>query len=284
MRLLILSAALVVAAPAAAQETNGAGLRYLAWPGKAERPAGQAQGQADDLRRTRLIPHAGASFATVNVRPSAPSPLPATPDRQPRQGLTPADAWLRPVAAPPVYAAAPTPMPSQPMRTPTPEVRQPQGRLVQPSPRQAPPTPTPAPVQAVAQPARRVEQARPAPPPAQPQPAPAQAEVQPAESVPADPMAPRRDALIYSVQRPAEGSGQGGEPPRYYSVHRQNGRQPDAIPQPTPHALDAMPVQLTDDKEQGSSLADPPEPPQMVRNRDGKLVPLTPAGEDGDRQ
>lgn len=270
MRLLILTAAMAVAAPAGAQETNGAGLRYLAWPGKAERPAAPGQGQADDLRRTRLIPHAGASFATVNTRPSAPSPLPVTPDRQPRQGLTPADAWLRPAAPPP---PAPAPVPAPPAPAPTPEVQRPQARLVQPSPRLA--QPVPAPVQAAAQPSRPVEPVRPAPVPAQPQ---------PARTDPPDPMAPRRDALIYSVQRPAESAPQGGEPPRYYSVHRQNGRQPDAIPQPAPHALDAMPVRLTDDKDQPSSLADPPEPPQMVRNRDGRLIPLTPAGEDGDRQ
>jgi len=299
MRVLILATAgaCLLAAPAAAQSASG--LRTLSWPGKVERAAPPGGPAASDLRRVPLIPHAGASFATAATHHpvSTPSPLPITPERQPRQGLTPADAWLRPLpssapsyraesappAAPRPAPAQPTPAPPAPVRAaapiaPSPAPRAPTAELVRAPERASTPEPVRA---AAAQPRPEV-----AAPPAPPQP-------QPTSAAPADPMAPRPDAPIFSIQRPAAGAAPtasggaqaapGDQAPRYYSVHRQNGRTPDAIPQPQPTWLDALPVDL-ERTPQSDDLAAPPQPPQMVRNRDGRLVPLAPAGEgDGDR-
>ena len=137
--------------------------------------------------------------------------------------------------------------------------------------------------------------AEPAPAPqqaaqAEPQPAP-----QPAQATVADPMAPRRDAPIYRLQRPQAGapldaaavaaSGQAAPTPtagdnsaRYYSVHRQAGRHPDAIPAPQQTYLDALPVQMAQTP-QSSDLAQPDGPPALIRNANGALraVPQTEA-------
>lgn len=125
---------------------------------------------------------------------------------------------------------------------------------------------------------------------AEPEPAP-----QPAQAAVADPMAPRRDAPIYRLQRPQAGapldaaavaaSGQAAPTPtaddnsaRYYSVHRQAGRHPDAIPAPQQTYLDAMPVQMAQTP-QSSDLAQPDGPPALIRNANGSLraVPQTEA-------
>jgi len=134
---------------------------------------------------------------------------------------------------------------------------------------------------------------------AEPQPAPQQAEPQPAplpaQVTVADPMAPRRDAPIYRLQRPQAGapldaaavaaSDQAAQTPvagdnsaRYYSVHRQAGRHPDAIPAPQQTYLDALPVQMAQTP-QSSDLAQPDGPPALIRNANGSLraVPQTEA-------
>ena len=124
-------------------------------------------------------------------------------------------------------------------------------------------------------------------------------------------MAPRRDAPIFRLQRPAPAptvdpqpqtqpqpqpqsqaaaapqaapqpapvaapGDQGGA--RYYSVHRQAGRQPDATPLPAPVYLDALPVELTSTPA-STDLAEPPAAPNLIRNANGRLQAL-PANED----
>ncbi|MEE2850640.1 MAG: hypothetical protein VX561_12335, partial [Pseudomonadota bacterium] len=154
--------------------------------------------------------------------------------------------------------------------------------------------PEPQPSAPQSQPESQI-QAEPAPVPpqaaqAEPQPAP-----QPAQAAVADPMAPRRDAPIYRLQRPQAGapldaaagaaSGQaaqtspaGDNTARYYSVHRQAGRHPDAIPAPQQTYLDAMPVQMAQTP-QSSDLAQPDGPPALIRNANGavRAVPQTEA-------
>jgi len=111
-------------------------------------------------------------------------------------------------------------------------------------------------------------------------------------------MAPRRDAPIFRLQRPAPAepaqpqaqaavstapaspaiapAADGGA--RYYSVHRQAGRQPDATPLPAPVYLDALPVELTSTPA-STDLAEPPAAPNLIRNANGRLQAL-PANED----
>ena len=105
-----------------------------------------------------------------------------------------------------------------------------------------------------------------------------------------DPMAPRRDAAIFRLQRP-----QGVEPAppaaaapnqiaalqpqtqaqgvRYYSVHRQAGRHPDAIPAPQQTYLDALPVEMSQTPS-STDLAQPDAPPALMRDASGKVRPM----------
>lgn len=110
-------------------------------------------------------------------------------------------------------------------------------------------------------------------------------------------MAPRRDAPIFRLQRPqapvqtapvstiptepasvepqpAPAAAPGGGS-RYYSVHRQAGRQPDAAPTPTPIYLDALPVDL-DRTPSSTDLAEPPPAPNLIRNANGRVQALVP--------
>lgn len=182
-----------------------------------------------------------------------------------------------------------------------------------PSPRLATPAPTPAvvaqPVAAViphgvpampaaAAPARSLTPATawmraPSPSAAAPTPT---APPSPEPPAAADPMAPRRDALIFHLQRPTgtpqpqaqpqartdppaappqaeatvASSGPAEQGARYYSVHRQNNRRPDPTPLPAPTYVDAIAVNLPDSMA-SQDLAAPPEPPTLVRNSSGRL-------------
>lgn len=120
--------------------------------------------------------------------------------------------------------------------------------------------------------------------------APVQAPV--TNTVPAehDPYAPRRDAPIFRLQNPAtapasddtapaQPSADATNPPvpaasaggaRYYSVHRQAGRQPDPPQRPEPVYLDALPIDLTTPVS-SDDLAAPPEAPQLVRDAKGRV-------------
>lgn len=278
----------VLAGPAMVRAQDAPALRYLDWNG---RPAPVAMARAetpasrDDIPALRpaspVIPHAGTqSYASVpELRPATPSLPLRTIRADGRPGLTPADAFFAAPQSVPV--SAPPPPAPQPVRTPVVEAR--------PAVPSAPPqrqAPVPAPVE------------RPAPQPVPqpvPTPAPTPAPARPAEWAD-DPMAPRADALIWSVGQsgqapaPAPASSQPVVPvaqrqptyeaastprsapqgARYYSVHRQNGRQPDRTPMPEQVYLDALPIEL-EETPSSPSMARPPEPPQLVRNPDGTV-------------
>lgn len=290
---IVLTAVNLAAGAAVAQQapTNASGLRYLSWPGKPP-VAARATPTPAVIQTEAPAPTVTAANRTLpgaiplaRLSP-APSGIPAT--ATPRSnGLTPASAWMpqraptpaEPAHTPPVEAAPVETTPAQATATrvaPSPYVPEPQPSAPQPQPEpqmQAEPAPIP---QQAAQ--------------AEPQPAP-----QPAQAAVADPMAPRRDAPIYRLQRPQAGapldaaavaaSGQAALTPtagdnsaRYYSVHRQAGRHPDAIPAPQQTYLDAMPVQMAQTP-QSSDLAQPDGPPALIRNANGavRAVPQTEA-------
>lgn len=234
-----------------AQPSNGAGLRYLSWPGKA----------AVATPRPAPAVAAAATPAPIPARASAPIPLarlePAPVPTPSSRGLTPASTWLE----------SPRPAAPAPAPEPRPAV------MEQPAPQPAP-RPTPRPI---SQPAQIVEAA---PQPAAPAPAP-----QPAETPAADPMAPRRDAPIFRLQRPGgsvAAAPQAGtaSSARYYSVHRQAGHEPDAIARPATVYLDALPVQLAQTPN-STDLAQPDGPPTLLRGANGKVraLPQTEADE-----
>ncbi len=106
---------------------------------------------------------------------------------------------------------------------------------------------------------------------------PIEAVIAPTTAAPAsDPMAPRPDALVFRVRPATETSDQpaateGGA--RYYSIHRQAGRTPDTPRLPEPVYLDALPVELNNLPDT-QDLAEPPPPPALARDAQGRLRPL----------
>lgn len=211
--------------PAAAPTARQLGLRYLEWPGKTSRP--------------------------VTAAP-APAPAPRAP---------PPPASTPPPAARAALAAPPSPQPQ----------------------------PQPQPASSAAAPTTQPVYGRVARSPYQPESAGLTAAAMMPVG-PADPMAPRRDAPIFNMAsssapaptaasstpaprvqpapapRPAPApAARQNDDPRYYSVHRMAGREPDPIPLPAPFFLDAAPV----------DLAEPPPPPTIVRNGAG-IVASTP--------
>ncbi len=242
--------------------TNGAGLRYLSWPGKsavAARATAPAPAPAVDVATegTRPAPtRTAASTASLPLARIAPAPTPTSTSR----GLTPASAWLAPRAAEPQPQSTPEPTPYRPT-----------------APAPSAPAPT-SPEPTSPEPAAPAPQAR-LQPELQPQPAPVQAAV--AEAAAADPMAPRRDAPIFRLQRPdgttaaapEAGAAPSAQGARYYSVHRQAGHEPDAIRTPAPVYLDALPVQMAQTPN-SADLAQPDGPPALVRNTNGSVRAL----------
>jgi hypothetical protein len=127
-------------------------------------------------------------------------------------------------------------------------------------------------------------------------------------------MAPRRDALIFQMQSstpppsprptveaaPAEErpespapspvmlvANSGEAPPRqsggrYYSVHRQNGREPDALSIPEPTYVDGLVVSQIESLA-SQDLAAPDQGPTLIRDRNGNTR-AAPAPSDGDHQ
>lgn len=297
--LLVAAGALVIAAPAAAQQASPAPARYLSWSGKAEMspvadPSAAPQGQA---RYPGLIPRQSA--APVHM---APTPIRMASDARPsRYGgnrLTPASAWTSAPAA--SYAPAPeaTPYPTESAYTPAP------APVPLPIPAAAPaPVPLPRPA---ARPDALVTTA-PADAPMSAYadaPVPSLQAPQPGFEAAFDPMAPRRDALIFNMGRaepaPLQAAPQSGSIPaattvvptadatarapsqaaptayaadaparqgaRYYSVHRAAGHQPDATVMPASVYLDTAPV----------DLAEPPEtalPARTVNGRARNIIP-----------
>ncbi|MGZ9098574.1 MAG: hypothetical protein ACXW3O_02620 [Brevundimonas sp.] len=272
-----------VAQTAGAPAGEARGLRYLSWSGRGPvaaapaeaSPARPAPARRDLRRPNTVIPHGGSSAAeaAASTRPGL------TPAPGAGRTLTPANAWMQPRPAPteaapppPAPAMAPFAAPSPPRMTPDylPE----QGGRGQPAPADlawaAPPAPEAA----------------------------------------ADPMAPRRDAPIFRMQpsapvapaqpaadepaptaaapprRVAEVASTGERPPlssaRYYSVHRQNGRQPDALEMPAPTYIDALAVSMVETPA-SQDLAQPDQGPTLIRDAQGRVRP-TPAASDGDHQ
>jgi hypothetical protein len=135
------------------------------------------------------------------------------------------------------------------------------------------------------------------------------------QSEPFDPMAPRRDAPIFRMQqdaavattvppapavqpasaapqavpqprRVAEAVNSGERPPqqggRYYSVHRQNGRQPDGLQMPEPTYVDALAVTMPETIA-SQDLAAPEPGPTLIRDAQGRMRQM-PAAPEGDFQ
>lgn len=278
------------AAAQSAAPTPGAtqGLRYLSWQGRGEPVAAPQPNSAlpvaarRDLRRPNtVIPHGGSEASVTPGQPGlSAAPVPA------RRTLTPANAWLRPTAPlSPETAPAPVVAPTSavPSRAAPagPEYLPDQGGRGQPAPAEVfNPTPTPAPV----------------------------AEGPRFDA--SDPMAPRRDAPIFRMQqdrppspaatrdaaatpevrpqprRVAEVGNTGERPPqqgaRYYSVHRQNGREPDPLTMPEPTYVDALVVTMTETPA-SQDLAQPEQGPTLIRDRNGNMR-AAPAASDGDHQ
>lgn len=266
--------------------------RTLSWSGRGEAtpPQGHAADPAPLSRAARrpnpVIPHGGAAARDPAPNRLTPAPGPV------RRTLTPANAWLRP--APPAPEPAPVPAP----------VASPRSEAAQPSP---PPRPGPEylPDQGGRGQPAPAEMIYPAP--ALP------AEVAPATA--ADPMAPRRDALIFQMQsatpppppEPVQESppsapraeaparpgpvmavvNSGEAPParsggRYYSVHRQNGREPDPLAIPEPTYVDGLVVSEIETMA-SQDLAAPEQGPTLIRDRNGNMR-AAPAPSDGDHQ
>ncbi len=255
---------------------NDAGLRYLSWPGKATPPQ----------PRPRATPVSAPASARAALDASPAVPLarqtPAAPGRiAPRQGLTPADAFYAPIppSAPGAFTAQPyaeAPAPREAAPAPAPE-----------------PAPVPsAPAQPLLQPGAGVAALEATPPqPAPVQPSPVQAS--PLPSPPADPMAPRRDAPIFRLQRqgamvpeptaaaaapqqmaqaqtPPAAAAPYGQPVRFYSVHRQAGHRPDAVVAPEQTYLDGLPVELIQPPA-SADMAEPDGPPALLRDVNGRV-------------
>jgi hypothetical protein len=103
-----------------------------------------------------------------------------------------------------------------------------------------------------------------------PAPAQTQAQAAPAPAAPSRPQSPAQSAAQPQPQpsQPLQTAPQEGA--RYYSLHRQAGRQPDATPLPPTVYLDGLPVELTTPPP-STDLAAPPAQPALIRNSNGRL-------------
>lgn len=290
---LLAAAGVALFAGAASAQSAGApagearGLRYLSWSGRGEvaptAPAATsgapAAGRRDLRRPNTVIPHGGFAAAAPAPAPPGPTPAPGA-----RRTLTPANAWMRPVAPPPEPPMAPpsaAPAASETRPRTTPDYLPDSGGRGQPAPAEMFHAPAPAaagPVDPMAPrrdaPIFRMQRDAPVAPPAAAPDAPI---VQPAAAAPAPAPQPRRVAEVSnSGERPAL---QGG---RYYSVHRQNGRQPDVLEMPEPTYVDALAVSMPETIA-SQDLAAPEEGPTLIRDAQGRVRPA-PAASDGDHQ
>lgn len=279
--------ALLLATTGACLAATGAeaqSARYMTW---ANRPASTTPaGPAPAAAEVAAVPVAGPPRLRNDLIPRrvAPSQGPGRPAMQTVAAattagnrLTPASAWLGPRTAPAFAPGVPDPTAYATDLTPTPPAAAPVPVPVAASSYVAPPSPYSEAGPAVPAAAEAV----PAPPAADPM-APrrdaaifslrrpeAQAPTDAAQAAPADPMAPRPDARIFQPA-PASAPQQQAALPvsaeagpsraRYYSVHRDAGRQPDRTPLPEPVYFDSVSV----------DLAEPPalEPP--LRDAQGR--------------
>ena len=274
-----LACVLGLAGAAAAQEPAGAarGLRYLSWPGRtASAPPTEAptvDASRRELRRpNRVIPH-GAAAGLARSPALTPAPVPA------RRTLTPASAWLRPAAAaanPPAPPAAPPSPAAPPTQPPVPEYLPDRGGQPAPStlayPAASPPHPAEPPAVDDPMAPRRdapIFRLAPREPTPAPEPASERAENE-------TPPTPRTVATV--VANPADRPPPQGA--RYYSVHRQNGREPDAVTLPDPGYIDALAITMTESPTT-PDLAEPDPGPTLIRDAEGR-VRAQPAAPEGD--
>lgn len=286
------AALLGVAAPddARAQATPGEarGLRYLSWSGRSEAATpvrdDAALAPRPDLRRpNRVIPHGGVAAA-----PQPRAGGTAAPGED-RRTLTPANAWMRPAAAPPPepVPAPPAPPAAPPAIAPAgPEYLRDMGGRGQPVPAEVLGQPAPPPAQPAAAPSDdpmaprrdapifRIQQ--PSPDAA---PAPVERQAEPEAEAPAVPRAPQPRRIASVTPNPDDRPVQQGA--RYYSVHRQNGRAPDALTMPQPTYVDALAVTITETPA-SPDLAQPDQGPTLIRDANGRLraQPAPPGGGD----
>lgn len=259
---------------ATAQEAAGSarGLRYLSWPGQAATAAPTdappSAGSRSGLRRpNRVIPHGGAAEPLRPAASAAPAPVART--------LTPASAWLRPtdvIRAPPAAAPVASPAPPPAAQTPVPDYLPDRGG--QPAPTSvALPAPQPAVSSAIDDPMAPRRDA----PIFRMSPQGSAAPVQPADQpVPTRPPTPRPVAAV--AANPADRPQAQGA--RYYSVHRQNGREPDAVALPQPSYIDALAITMTESPTT-PDLAAPEPGPSLIRDAQGR-VRAQPAAPEGD--
>lgn len=255
------------------------GSRYLSWANRttSTTPPRMTTAARSDILPRRVAPSQG--LARPQMQPFNP-PLPIS-----EGGLTPASAWIGPRVAPSFAPGNP-----DPLAYATTELAA------------APPPPPPPPVMSA--PVRTVPVAPPAPvaqpvyaPATTPTTAPAMA---PSMTSAADPMAPRPDAPIFRLrpqgtapttapteaapstsapvapvqqtpvqqapvqQAPVQTSATGQAPARYYSVHREAGRQPDPTVMPDPVFFDSVAL----------DLAEPPEFEPPRRDAQGRRIPV----------
>jgi len=188
--------------PGAAQAAPGQvnGLRYLNWSGKQPDPARSPPPAAAAARREAPIPPAAMVYG------------PPVPAERPRNGLTPASAWL-PAGGAPAPAAPAAPVTASPPAAYVPPP------VIVPATYEAAAAARPADAPRPDAPIFRLAAAGAAPAPA----APVQLQT------PASPQAPLA-----------------AEAPRFYSVHRAAGRTPDPVVLPAPVMLDHAPVDLAE--------------------------------------
>ncbi len=278
---LILSTALIAACAAggaamaqqARSTTTTDGLRYLSWAGKApvHRPA-TVPAAPRRVAATATIPRTGPDLsALARLDPPAPAVRSITP----RRGLTPASDWISPapapLAQPAAHVAGAEPAPAPALVAAPPAVEPSDSPKVEAgfdpmAPRRD------APIfrlrqQTAAEPPLSDEAPAPAPAPAS-----ASTSANPDAPVAAQPRTVQT-ALATTPPPPVLGA-------RFYSVHRQAGRQPDPIQAVQPIYLDGLPVEMTATPS-STDLARPDGPPALLRNSDGtvRAMPQT-EGED----
>ena len=281
LAMVVIAFATLAAAPALAQSAGS--LRRLDWPGKpaaAETGSGPAAGAAT-ARRTRPATPVGPNrySARSGPAPAVWNPFPDDPGPVAPTRAAP----VRPAPAPPATVAYAAPREPAPVRAaaPPPTVAAPAQPVRRPPAAAAPVRPTPPAAAAPAAPGggepapRSYEDfRRPMTPPAAPQAAPAappSAEPAPRAyeefrrpmTTPAPagpPAAPQAAAPAPPSAAPAAVRGRtatGGDRPRYYSVHREYGRQPDIPELPEAFFIDAV---------GGEDLAAPPPPVPSERD------------------
>lgn len=109
----------------------------------------------------------------------------------------------------------------------------------------------------------------------------------PEARAPADPQTEAPASKEPAVRRVATVAGNIEDRPptelaRYYSVHRQSGRQPDPLTMPQPSYVDAMVITM-DEPLTSQDLAHPQEGPALIRDANGRLR-AQPAAPEGDYQ